>query len=36
MKTDNIFSLIIEMEQNYGEHWQKKNGYRELIKRLLK
>ena len=36
MNTDRIFSRLIEMEQNYREHWQKKNQYREHIKKLLK
>ena len=36
MKTDKIYSWLMEMEQNYREHWQKKNQYREHIKKLLK
>ena len=26
----------MEMEQNYREHWQKKNQYKEHIKEILK
>ena len=36
MKTDKIYSWLMEMEQNYREHWQKKNQYKEHIKELLK
>ena len=36
MKTDKIYSWLMEMEQNYREYWPKKNQFREHIKKLLK